>query len=73
MTERQDLHPSAPWIQLDAEEADWDAAPAGLLTDMFTQLVLIRTFEEQVLEMAAGGLVHGPAHSSIGQEGAAVC
>lgn len=72
MTQRHDLHPSAPWIQLDAEEADWDAAPAGLLTAMFAQMVLIRTFEEQVLEMAAAGLVHGPAHSSIGQEGAAV-
>jgi 2-oxoisovalerate dehydrogenase E1 component len=34
--------------------------------------VLIRTFEEQVLELAGAGLVHGPAHSSIGQEGGAV-
>ncbi|WP_241965331.1 alpha-ketoacid dehydrogenase subunit alpha/beta [Streptomyces sp. MH60] len=36
----------------------------------FTQWV--RTFEEYVLELAAKGLVHGPAHSSIGQEGGAV-
>lgn len=72
MTQRTELHASAPWIQLDADEADWDAAPGSLLTSMFSQLVLIRTFEEQVLEMAAAGLVHGPAHSSIGQEGAAV-
>ena len=72
MTLRTDLHASAPWIQIDADDADWDAADPGLLTDMFAQLVLIRTFEAQVLEMAAGGLVHGPAHSSIGQEGAAV-
>ena len=72
MTHRTELHPSAPWIQLDADDADWDAAPAALLTSMLSQLVLIRTFEEQVLEMAAAGLVHGPAHSSIGQEGAAV-
>ena len=34
--------------------------------------MLIRTFEEYVLELAAAGLVHGPAHSSIGQEGGAV-
>ena len=39
---------------------------------MLSQLVLIRTFEESVLELAAEGLVHGPAHSSIGQEGGAV-
>lgn len=72
MSQRHELHASAPWIQLQADQADWDAAPAGLLTSMLSQLVLIRTFEEQVLEMAAAGLVHGPAHSSIGQEGAAV-
>jgi 2-oxoisovalerate dehydrogenase E1 component len=34
--------------------------------------VLIRTFEELVLELAGAGLIHGPAHSSIGQEGGAV-
>jgi 2-oxoisovalerate dehydrogenase E1 component len=39
---------------------------------MWSQLVLIRTFEEYLLDLAANGLVHGPAHSSIGQEGGAV-
>ncbi len=53
-------------------EADWDAAEPALLTAIFSQLVLIRTFEEYVLELAADGLIHGPAHSSIGQEGGAV-
>jgi 2-oxoisovalerate dehydrogenase E1 component len=55
-----------------ATTADWDAAEPALLSDLFHQLVLIRTFEEYVLELAAAGLVHGPAHSSIGQEGGAV-
>jgi 2-oxoisovalerate dehydrogenase E1 component len=32
---------------------------------------VIRAFEETVLELAGKGLVHGPAHSSIGQEGGA--
>ena len=32
-----------------------------LLTGMLGQLVLIRTFEEYVLELATAGLVHGPA------------
>ncbi|MGW4028344.1 alpha-ketoacid dehydrogenase subunit alpha/beta [Streptomyces sp. NPDC004838] len=39
---------------------------------MLGQLHLIRAFEETVLELASEGLVHGPAHSSIGQEGGAV-
>ena len=55
-----------------ATDADWDAADPELLAAMFHQLVLIRVFEEYVLELAAAGLVHGPAHSSIGQEGGAV-
>lgn len=67
-----DLVPDAAWSQLVVTEADWDAASPQLLTSMFSQLVLIRTFEQYVLELAAAGLVHGPAHSSIGQEGGAV-
>ena len=64
--------PGAPWVEVVVTAADWDAADADLLTAMFGQLVLIRTFEEYVLSLAAAGLVHGPAHSSIGQEGGAV-
>ncbi|MEZ5115348.1 MAG: thiamine pyrophosphate-dependent enzyme [Candidatus Nanopelagicales bacterium] len=72
MTQRHDLRPEAPWVQLTTTEADWDAADPHLLTTMLGQLVLIRAFEEAVLELAAAGLIHGPAHSSIGQEGGAV-
>src|SRR6202035_1699170 len=52
--------------------ADWKAADPALLATMLGQLHLIRAFEETVLELAGEGLVHGPAHSSIGQEGGAV-
>jgi 2-oxoisovalerate dehydrogenase E1 component len=72
MPEHRPLHPDADWTELVATDADWDAADPELLTAMFHQLVMIRTFEEYVLELAAAGLVHGPAHSSIGQEGGAV-
>jgi len=72
MPEHHPLHPGQDWIELVATEADWDTADPELLMAMFQQLVMIRTFEEFVLELAAAGLVHGPAHSSIGQEGAAV-
>jgi 2-oxoisovalerate dehydrogenase E1 component len=66
------LEPASPWVQIAATTADWDAADADLLLNMFSQLSLIRAFEEFVLGLAGEGLVHGPAHSSIGQEGAAV-
>lgn len=72
MTDHVQLEPSAEWIQLTATDADYDAADPHLLTGMLSQLLLIRSFEEYVLELAAAGLVHGPAHSSIGQEGGAV-
>ena len=72
MPERHRLEPAADWSALVVTQADWDEASPQLLTTMFSQLLLIRSFEEYVLELAAAGLVHGPAHSSIGQEGAAV-
>lgn len=43
-----------------------------MLDDMLARLHIIRAFEEKVLLLAAEGLVHGPAHSSIGQEGGAI-
>lgn len=64
--------PAAPWVELVTSRQDWDAAEPHLLTSMLSQLVLIRAFEEFVLELAGAGLIHGPAHSSIGQEGGAV-
>lgn len=72
MTIAETLAPKAPWCRLTLSDADWlDADPATLGT-MLVQLHLIRAFEEKVLELAGAGLVHGPAHSSIGQEGGAV-
>ncbi len=72
MTEHHRLDAAAPWVEVVTTDADWDAADAELLTAIFSQLVLIRTFEETVLELSTAGLIHGPAHSSIGQEGGAV-
>src|SRR3954465_11950835 len=72
MPELTPLDPAAEWVELVVTDADWDAAAPQLLTSMLSQLVLIRTFEEFVLELAGEGLIHGPAHSSIGQEGGAV-
>jgi len=72
MPSHERLDTGTPWVELTTTAADWDAADPGLLSGMLAQLHLIRAFEETVLELAAEGLVHGPAHSSIGQEGGAV-
>ncbi|MBY0431237.1 MAG: MFS transporter, partial [Rhodospirillales bacterium] len=72
MTTERTLKPAAPWRELRTTKADWDQADPVLLGTMLTSLHLIRAFEEKVLDLAGQGLVHGPAHSSIGQEGGAV-
>jgi 2-oxoisovalerate dehydrogenase E1 component len=72
MSSSAPLQPSVPWVELMATDEDWDTADPQLLAAMFGQLVLIRAFEEYVLELSGAGLIHGPVHSSIGQEGGAV-
>lgn len=72
MATYQPLGSQAPWRQLTVEASDWQQADPALLATMLTQLHWIRAFEEAVLDLAAEGLVHGPAHSSVGQEGGAV-
>ena len=72
MPKRRRLEPGSPWVELTTTPADWKNADPALLGTMLSQLHLIRAFEETVLELAGEGLVHGPAHSSIGQEGGAV-
>ncbi|WP_059412110.1 alpha-ketoacid dehydrogenase subunit alpha/beta [Cupriavidus basilensis] len=71
MSERSALRPAAEWVELRATDEDWARADPALLGTLLSHLHLIRGFEEAVLELAAEGLVHGPAHSSIGQEGGA--
>ncbi|WP_332603224.1 alpha-ketoacid dehydrogenase subunit alpha/beta [Arthrobacter sp. S2(2024)] len=72
MTRHIQLAPDVEWIQLTTTEQDWQEADPALLKTMLVQMQIIRSFEEAVLELASEGLVHGPAHSSIGQEGGAV-
>jgi 2-oxoisovalerate dehydrogenase E1 component len=63
---------SAPWQEIRSVAKDWDGLGAAALLRMLHHLQVIRAFEEAVLELDGQGLVHGPAHSSIGQEGGAV-
>ncbi len=66
------LTPEAPWQEIRSTSKDWDALGASALLRMLHHLHIIRAFEESVLELDGQGLIHGPAHSSIGQEGGAV-
>ncbi len=71
MPEHRPLGMAPAWVELTTTTADWDAADPALLGTLLVHTQLIRSFEERVLELAGEGLVHGPAHSSIGQEGGA--
>ncbi len=66
------LAPMAAWEEIESTPQDWDALGAEAALRMHSHLHLIRAFEEAVLQVNQDGLVHGPAHSSIGQEGGAV-
>lgn len=68
----KNLKPNTPWVELKTTQADWDAADPALLQNAIVQLHLVRTFEEEVLNLAGQKLINGPAHSSIGQEAGAV-
>lgn len=72
MSELIALTPASAWMELRITEDDWTQANPVVLGTMLTHMHTIRAFEETVLELAMEGLVHGPAHSSIGQEGGAV-
>ncbi|MFV0407916.1 MAG: thiamine pyrophosphate-dependent enzyme [Propioniciclava sp.] len=72
MPQHRPLQTGVDWIHLETTADDWRAADPQFLATMLGELHLIRAFEESVLDLAGAGLVHGPAHSSIGQEGGAV-
>lgn len=72
MPKRTPLSPSAPWFRLESDPADWAAEQPADLVHWYGQMLLIRRFEEKLLELEKAGLIHGPAHASIGQEAGAV-
>lgn len=72
MVRQVPLSPSAPWFRIELEEADWQAEPAQDLIHWYGQMLLVRRFEEKLLDLEKAGLIHGPAHASIGQEACGV-
>ena len=71
MSKLIELEAPAVCRMLQTTEADWRAIPPNDLIRMLFLLHLIREFETKVLDFKDAGLVHGPAHSSIGQEAVA--
>lgn len=53
-------------------EAQAAAVPVTASRRMLFQIFLVRRFEEKLLELKDQELIHGPVHSSIGQEASAV-
>lgn len=72
MAQHTPLSPSAPWFRLEVGPEDWQAQDPADLVHWYAQMLLIRRFEEKLLELEKSGLIHGPAHASIGQEAGAV-
>jgi len=72
MPDYTDLHAARFWREIVATVDDRSSFDLALGKTMLSQMHLVRAFEEKVLELASEGLVHGPAHSAIGQEGGAV-
>lgn len=67
-----DLAHECEWQEIVSTPEDWKAVGKDKLRDLLYKLRLVRSFEEAVLQCESLGLIHGPAHSSIGQEGGAV-
>ncbi|MBS27913.1 MAG: MFS transporter [Alphaproteobacteria bacterium] len=72
MVKHINLSPEAPWKEIRSTAKDWDTVGEDEVIRMLQHLHLVRAFEETVLELDGEGLIHGPAHSSIGQDGGAV-
>ncbi len=65
------IQSSTPLVKVVSEDRDWEEQPAEDLLWALQQIILIRRFEEKLLELKERDLVYGPVHSSVGQEGVA--
>ena len=72
MSKTVKLLPMSEWEEISSIPDDWDQVGRDELLRMYSHLNLVRAFEEEVLQVNSEGLIHGPAHSSIGQDGGAV-
>ncbi|MHB0859483.1 MAG: alpha-ketoacid dehydrogenase subunit alpha/beta [Anaerolineae bacterium] len=66
-----ELRPPATCRELQVSDDDLRTIPRDDLLRMVGLLYLVRDFETQVLDFKDADLVHGPAHTSVGQEAVA--
>jgi 2-oxoisovalerate dehydrogenase E1 component len=67
----EELEQKTPVHTLAVQESDWALLTRAEALRLATLFLVARRFEEKILQLDKLNLVHGPAHSSIGQEGAA--
>src|SRR3546814_2485617 len=65
------LDSTTPMQRLEIEAAYWDKRDAFEAKRLATLVVVALHFEECIVRLDKLSLVHGPAHSSLGQEGGA--
>ena len=68
----QKLRDTGSLFRLTSEDRDWEKETPETLIWMLQLTILIRQFEQTLLELKEKDLIHGPVHSSIGQEAVAV-
>jgi len=51
LAKKHELKPSAPWYRIELDESDWSALPAQELVRLYSQMKLIRRFEEKILDL----------------------
>ena len=66
------IKPDFDWAELVVTDKDWSDQHPGMLRSMLQQLYLIRAFEMKLLKLKNEDLIHGPVHTSVGQEAVAV-
>jgi 2-oxoisovalerate dehydrogenase E1 component len=71
MSKRVQVKMPAKCRRLEVDKTDLLSIDRGDLVQMLFLLHLVREFETTVLDFSETGLVHGPAHVSVGQEAVA--
>jgi 2-oxoisovalerate dehydrogenase E1 component len=64
--------PELDYKKVTVHKSDYEKADLSLLANMAFEIFLVREFENMLLTLAADGCIHGPVHTSIGQEACAV-
>jgi len=58
-------------MTFELDPGDWKSEPPQSLAWMTQQMILIRAFEQALLELKDKGLINGPVHTSVGEEATA--